>query len=227
MTEPSNPIHVRNTTHDDIAAIIELTTAVYPDAQPWRTEQLQSHLKVFAEGQFVSVEEGSGKIVGMASSLIVLWNDYETDTNWRDFTDRGFFTNHDAEWGRTLYGAEVMVHPDYQGRGIGKLLYQARRELTQRLGLLRIRAGARLRGYADHAELSVQEYVDKVIRGELGDPTLSFQLKQGFKVLAAVKGYLRDDPDSQGHAAVIEWLNPEVATEADRPKNHQSDMAIR
>jgi hypothetical protein len=31
-----------------------------------------------------------------------------------------------------------------------------------------------------------------------------------------VSGYLRHDPESLGHAAVIEWLNPEVATDADR-----------
>ena len=44
-----------------------------------------------------------------------------------------------------LYGAEVMVHPARQGTGVGKCLYEARRALTIRLGLLRIRAGARLR----------------------------------------------------------------------------------
>ena len=40
------------------------------------------------------------------------------------------------------------------------------------------------------------------------DPTLSFQLSEGFQVLAVVSGYLRNDAESQGHAAIIEWLNP-------------------
>jgi len=44
-----------------------------------------------------------------------------------------------------------MVDPTLQGPGIGKLLYEARRALTVRLGLLRIRAGARLRGYHKYA----------------------------------------------------------------------------
>ena len=79
----------------------------------------------------------------MAASLIVLWDDYDMTSSWRDFTEHGTFRNHDPK-GRTLYGAEVMVHPDEQGRGIGKKLYAARRELVRRMGLLRIRAGARL-----------------------------------------------------------------------------------
>ena len=126
------------------------------------------------------------------------------------------FNNHDPQNGRTLYGAEIMVRPLRQGAGIGKKIYQARRDLAQRLGLLRIRAGARLRGYHRHAKrMSAEEYVIRVVRSELRDATLSFQLKQGFHVLAVVSGYLLHDPESLGYAAVIEWLNPLVATPAD------------
>ena len=62
----------------------------------------------------------------MASSLIVCWDDYSFSDSWSEMTDRGYFSNHDPENGKTLYGAEVMVHPDYQGKGLGKRLYQAR-----------------------------------------------------------------------------------------------------
>lgn len=193
---------------DGIAA---LSQAVYPTSPPWSRAQLESHLKVFPEGQLVAIERATGRVVGMAASLIVLWDDYDMDTAWRDFTARGMFTNHDPAMGRTLYGAEVMAHPDYQGRGIGKLLYAARRDLVRRFGLLRIRAGARLRGYHRYAAaMPPDEYVRRVVAGELRDPTLSFQLGHGFKVLKVVSGYLKDDPESLGYAAVIEWINPEV-----------------
>lgn len=208
-------VTVRTTTADDFAGIRALSAAVYPGAPTWTDEQLASHLRVFPEGQFVAVD-ATGRVVGMAASLIVWWNDYDMETNWRDFTDGGMFTNHDPVRGRTLYGAEVMVHPDVQGQGVGTKLYDARRALTIRLGLLRIRAGARLRGYHLHApRMSAEEYVLKVVRGELRDPTLSFQLGRGFAVIAVVSGYLRYDPESLGFAAVIEWLNPAVATPED------------
>jgi GNAT superfamily N-acetyltransferase len=210
MSLGAGGILVRNTRRDDFPGIIELTRRVYPATPAWTTEQLASHLAIFPEGQFVALDR-DGVVVGMAASLIVLWDDYQFDTNWRDFTANGTFTNHDPVPGRTLYAAEVMVDPQLQGSGIGSRLYAARRDLATRLGLRRIRAGARLRGYHRFApEMSAREYVSRVERGELTDPTLSFQLRRGFRVLAVVSGYLRRDPESLGFAALIEWLNPEA-----------------
>jgi GNAT superfamily N-acetyltransferase len=207
-------VTVRQMQPSDFAGVIALSRAVYPESPSWTEGQLASHLEVFPEGQLVA--EADGRLVGFAASLVVLWDDYSMDTSWRDFTDNGWFRNHDPERGRTLYGAEVMVHPDWQGRGVGKRLYEARRELCQRLGLLRIRAGARLAGYHRHADtLSPEQYTHRVVSGALSDPTLSFQLARDFVVIGVARHYLRHDPESLGHAAVIEWLNPAVATAGD------------
>lgn len=218
MSRPTagEEIIVRGTEPRDFAGITEMCRQVYPDVAPWTERYLASHLEVFPEGQMVAVEAASQRVVGMAASLIVVWDEYDMDQAWHDFTDHGLFTNHDPERGRTLYGAEVMVSPAMQGRGIGKKIYAARRRLVQRLGLLRIRAGARLRGYHRHArEVSAEDYVRRVIRGEIVDRTLSFQLKEGFQVFAVVSDYLRNDPKSLGYAALIEWLNPRLATPDD------------
>ena len=204
-------IEIRNTTPEDFAGIIEVCRLVYPNAPAWRIDQLSSHIQVFPEGQFVATEQGSGRIVGMAASLVLLWADYKPEETWNDFTDTGMFTNHDPE-GHTLYGAEVIVRPDVQRRGVGRKLYHARRELTVRLGLHRIRAAARLRGYHRYARrLPPEEYVAGVVRGEIRDPTLSFQIREGFEVLQVVYGYLKHDPESLGFAALIEWMNPAFA----------------
>ena len=218
MTPPKNPtagIIVRNTRPEDFDGIIELSRLVYRGSTPWRFEQLQSHLDIFPEGQLVAVEEATGRLVGSSSSLIVLWDDYDLRDSWHDFTDHGMFTNHDPT-GKTLYGAEVMVSPLLQGRGIGKLIYKARRELTRRFELRRIRAGARLRNYGKYqSQMSPEDYVLRVICGELSDPTLSFQIKQGFRVLGVARDYLHGDDESCGHAAVIEWVNHQVASRKD------------
>jgi GNAT superfamily N-acetyltransferase len=151
-------------------------------------------------------------VVGMCASLIVLWDHYDMLDCWEDFTADGMFTNHDSQRGRTLYGAEILVDPTLQGHGIGGKLYATRRELVERLGLLRIRGGARLRSYHQHARrMSAADYVIKVVHGVIDDQTLSFQLHEGFHVLAVVPHYLCDDPDSLGYAALIEWLNPLLA----------------
>ena len=209
-------IRTRRMRRSDFAAIIQLTREVYPDSKPWSEAQLASHLEIFPDGQVVAEDTASGEIVGMAASLIVFWDDYDMSSSWRDFTASGTFINHDPALGRTLYGAEVMVKPSRQGEGIGGLLYNTRRRIAKRFGLLRIRAGARLRGYGQRADrMTPDQYVDQVEAGEITDPTLTFQLKRGFHVLAVVRGYLRDDPESLGYAAVIEWLNSDVATPGD------------
>ena len=200
-------IITRNTHAEDIPQIIELSREIYHEKSAWTERELLSHLEVFPEGQFVAVENETTKIVGMAASLIILWDDYEISENWEDFTDKGMFTNHDVENGRTLYGAEVMVSLKARRAGIGKKLYSARRELVKELGLLRIRAGARLRNYHRYADrFSAKEYVEKIVAGEIKDPTLSFQLQQGFKILAVVSDYLEHDRESLGKAAIIEWI---------------------
>lgn len=205
-------VTVRATRPEDFPGIIAMSRHVYPGAPSWAEAQLASHVELFPEGQFVATSDATGEVVGMAASLVVLWDDYDLDTSWRDFTSAGSFANHDLARGRTLYGAEVMVHPGMQGRGVGKQLYAARDALVRRLGLLRIRAGARLRDYGRVADqMSADAYVRAVLRGEICDRTLTFQLRRGFHVLGVVSGYLRHDPDSLGYAAVIESVNPELA----------------
>ncbi len=188
--------------------MITLTEATYPGSPPWREKQLHSHIAQFPEGQLVAIDKASGEVVGMAASLIILWDDYNFDSNWRDFTSNGTFANHDPVRGKTLYGAEVMVLPGRRGLGIGKALYAARREIAERFELKRIRAGARLRGYHRVAHrMTAAEYAERIARGQMRDATLSFQLREGFHVLGVAENYLGHDPESLGWAAVIEWLN--------------------
>jgi hypothetical protein len=202
---------VRNTEPRDFDGITDLCRRTYPDTPPWNAEQLSSHLRLFPEGQFVAVHGPEEKVVGMCASLIVDWEDYHTLDSWEQFTANGMFTNHDPKRGRTLYGAEVIVDATMQHHGIGDKLYHARRGLAESHKLFRIRAGSRLRGYCRCAgRLLPDSYVAEVVEGTEYDPTLSFQLKEGFHVLAVVAHYLSDDPESMGYAAVIEWLNPEL-----------------
>jgi hypothetical protein len=65
-----------------------------------------------------------------------------------------------------------------------------------------------LPGYFHHkAEMSAEEYVERVVAGELSDPTLSFQLAHGFEVRGMLEGYLDDEADD-GWAALIVWESP-------------------
>lgn len=197
---------VRHTRSEDIKPLIELQKRVYPTIQPWRENLLLKQLDTFPQGQIVA--EIDGELVGAASSLVVLWDQWEVEHTWKDITARGSFNTHNSE-GRTLYGAEVFVHPELRGAGIGHALYRARRRICRKLNLKRIIACGRLPGYHHHADhISALFYAQKVVWGDLIDPVLSFQLREGFNFCGTVEGYLPDDQDSQGHASLIVWLNP-------------------
>ncbi len=211
VTPADERYRVRPTEARDFAAIVALCEAVYPGSPSWSETQLQSHRDMFPEGQMVIEERSTDRVIGFAASLIIDRDDYDWGTPWRIFTDNGMFTNHDPENGKTLYGAEIMVHPEFQGTGAGTELYRAREALVRSLGLRRIRAGARLRGYHLQSEkMTAEEYVRSVQLKKIWDPTLSFQLNRGFHVVRVVSGYLRHDPESLGFAAIIEWQNPDA-----------------
>ena len=221
--QPRRPLraHIRTLEPRDFDAVRTMGLKIYPKDEPWNEEYFRSHAEMFPQGQLVAVDDDTDQVLGYAASLIVNWDDYDFTDSWNTFTDRGYFTNHDPEHGKTLYGADLMVDPDTQGRGIGKLIYKAREQLCRDMHLRRIRAGARLAGYHRYAgTLTPQQYVLKVIAREIGDPTLSFQLKRGFRVLAVVKGYMPHDPLSLGNAAVIEWINHQVAQPRDYRKRN-------
>lgn len=197
---------IRPTRTTDIEPLIELQKRVYPTIAPWRADRLQQQIEIFPQGQIVA--ESGGQLVGAASSLIVLWDEWEVAHTWKEVTSRGSFSTHNPE-GRTLYGAEVFVQPELRGAGIGHALYRGRRQICRKLNLKRIIACGRLPGYHHHGEyIPALLYAQKVVWGDIVDPVLSFQLREGFNFCGTVEGYLPDDQESLGHASLIVWLNP-------------------
>ncbi|MBV7334874.1 hypothetical protein KFU94_42875 [Chloroflexi bacterium TSY] len=54
--------------------------------------------------------------------------------------------------------------------------------------------------------MTIHEYVDQVVAGELYDPTLSFQLHHGFQVHGLIENYM-SVAASDGWASLIIWEN--------------------
>ena len=101
---------IRNTKQEDIDEIIKMQNSCFPGMEPWKRDQLESHLEIFPEGQFVA--EYDGKVVGSCSSLIINFDEYDDRHSWDDVTDEGYISNHNPE-GYNLYGIEVMTHPEF------------------------------------------------------------------------------------------------------------------
>ena len=115
---------VRNTQPEDISKIVNLQKLSYPYLAPygniWRSEELESHLLIFPQGQFVAVEP-DGTIVGSASTFIASLNPEYVEHTWIDITADGLFTTHIPS-GDSLYLADISTHPKHRHEGIGGMI---------------------------------------------------------------------------------------------------------
>lgn len=167
---------------------------------------VEMQCRKFPEGGFVVLD--GEQVVGFAMGIFVDFDldhpqhhiDEAVGPNGSDFHDP------QGEW---YYGTDIAVSPEYRGRGIGKRLYELRKQLVRDHNRAGIIAGGVIPGYADHkTEMTAEEYIAKVAAGELYDATLSFQLKNGFEARGAIAGYMRDDAVDDW-ASFIVWLNPD------------------
>ena len=103
-----------------------------------------------------------------------------------------------------MYGVETFVHPDYQSRGVGSQLMNARFDLLRRQNLRGIVAGSLFIGYEAVAdEVTPEQYVQEVVEGKRFDPNLSKQLKKGFKVRNLIPNYTEDARTRDYAAAIV------------------------
>ncbi|MCW5935999.1 MAG: GNAT family N-acetyltransferase [Fimbriimonadaceae bacterium] len=195
----------------DVSGVVALQKACFPPPFPqdyhWLEGHIRAHLTVFPEGQFVA--ERAGLVIGSASNLIVSEEGWESHADWMETTGGTEFQNHDPQ-GSTLYGADISVHPETRGQGVGRALYQARFNLVKANGLRRFGTACRI---PDWREWSVanrdtlkQAYCLAVVRGDARDRTLTPLLRMGMAYRGVIEDYM-DDDESGNAAALLEW-NP-------------------
>lgn len=164
------------------------------------------HCELFPEGNFVALIDD--KVVGLGSGFLIDFDFDHPDHTFLEIIADGYYTNHDPD-GDYYYGGDISVHPDYRRRGIGKMLYDARQNTVKQLNRKGIVAGGLIPDFANHKDkMSVNQYVDAVVAGELYDRTLSFQLKNGFVVRGVLENYIEDSA-SDNWSTLIVWDNPD------------------
>lgn len=164
----------------------------------------------FPDGQFVALhrENEVETVVGIAATMRVHYPPTEKPHTWLDAIGSFGIANHisDGEW---LYGVEMSVRPSFRKRGIGTALYQARFALVKHLNLRGWYAGGMLMGYRRYQDtLTPREYGEKVIQGDIIDPTVTMQMNRGFEGRAVIEDYL-DEPEAGNAAVLIVWENPD------------------
>ena len=200
---------IRNYNKDDFMELISIQKESFPPPFPsdlwWNENQLSNHTSLFPEGALCV--EIDGILAGSVTGLIVNFDLEHPDHSWEEITDNGYIKNHDRE-GDTLYIVDICVRPSFRKLDLGKLLMQSMYETVVHLKLSRLLGGGRMPGFHKHAQdLTPEEYIEKVVSGELRDPVISFLLRCGRTPLVLVPDYLVDD-ESCNYALLMEWRNP-------------------
>lgn len=204
------PITLDELKTEDAADLERLQEVCYPTIDRvhlLRRSHFEHHARLFPQGTIVAREDG--RIVGLSSGFLLTFDFAAPQHTFDDITAGGSFARHDPA-GLHYYGADVSVHPSSRGRGIGRALYDARKQLVRRLKRRGIVAGGLLPGFARYRhDMNVAAYVEAVVAGTVYDPTLTFQLRNGYRVRGILEDYLSDSA-SGNYAALIYWQNPDL-----------------
>src|SRR5690606_20278128 len=166
-------ILVRPLTLEDYDELRAMAEVCFPGMPPITREQLESQLAIFPQGQLGL--EIDGRLAASASSLILEYNVNMEWHNWKVIADGGFIRNHNPK-GDTLYGIELMVHPDFRGMKLSRRLYDARKQLCRDKNLARFIIAGRIPGYHQHAaDTTASQYIERVLDKAVFDPVLTAQ----------------------------------------------------
>lgn len=190
-------------------ACAALELACFPHADPAELlseADIRASAEVFPEGFFVVLEGDT--VVGQGAGIFLDFDFAHPRHRIVELTGEHQCAAHRAD-GAWYYGTDIAVHPGRRRRGIGKILYECRKELVRRTKRRGIIAGGHIPGFAEHKHhMSAEDYIQAVVRGERYDPTLSFQLQNGFRVVCALPDYLKDEA-TDSWSALIVWDNPD------------------
>lgn len=199
---------VRQAKLSDVAGILRLSQAVYPQEDAYTAAMIRGQMNHFSDGQLVAIY--NGEVVGYCATLRVSETTALSQHTWHEITGGGFGSTH-IEKGEFLCGMEVMVHPDHRRLRIGNRLYRMRKQLCRDLRLKGIVIGGRVPLLKKRLKKvgSLENYAKLVRERKLRDPVLSFQLREGFELIGFLPNYLPSDKDSLGYASHMVWYNPE------------------
>jgi GNAT superfamily N-acetyltransferase len=201
---------VVNSTLDMVEQLEAIQRASFPtlsEEEIMTAAHYAAQINRFPEGQLAVLNE-AGRVVACSTDFRTKVDFDYFEHRYIDAVDHNWLSNHDPE-GDWLYGADIGVLPEYRRQGVATQLYRARHNLVRRLNLKGHVAGGMLKGYGKYkAEMTVEDYVAKVVAGEIFDPTLTIQLKRDFKVHGIIQNYV-DDLSCDGKAAFIVWYNPD------------------
>lgn len=191
MRQLSDQIVIRSAVAADVPAMAELQRRVFPTLCPTQLlseEHFAAHIDIFPAGQIVVMF--NDRLIGSTSTFRCPYP--PAHHTFVSITGDLWLTTHDPE-GAWLYGFDMGIEPKLQGFGLGRYLYRARSELTRQLGMAGQVIVGMPSGYGKvSGTVPFDLYYEKILSGEVFDPTVSMQMRMGFEPSCVVADYLID-----------------------------------
>ncbi len=226
---------IRPARKDDAEMLDYLDELVWGSEMAASEEKFISRIGVYPQGQAVATYNdrllgfmNSQKITG--DDTYGIYQNNSSGYVWPNLTDDGYLTKTHDPKGNVLFLLNLTVVPYVRtitGRGraeVGRDLIEYMRQLAERENLQRMEGITRVNGFkayleqnSDYRQLNeesrrsverenINSYLQKVVNGELTDPSLTFHLRQGGRVIFQIENAMPADYDSLFWGAF--FINP-------------------
>ncbi len=192
---------VRTATPEDAIRMEYVQAQCFPtlhESELMNRAHFANHIKIFPEGQLVV--EKDGLVIGSASTFRCDFPEHEH--TFLDSCDNLWITNAHKADGDWMYGFDMGVLPEYRGLGLSREMYKARHQVCRALGIkAQIIAGMTI-GYGKvKDQMTIEEYCERLEKNEFTDPTITPQIRAGFRWIKPLFDYI-NDPES-GNASIL------------------------
>ncbi|MBT7615703.1 MAG: hypothetical protein HN590_00290 [Calditrichaeota bacterium] len=116
----------------------------------------------FADFQFGLEEKTTGRIVAIGNSIPLFWKmDFENlpDDGWDWVIERGVKDRFTGKVPNMLSAIQVMIIPEFQGKGLSKVMVQAMKDIGVGYGFKTLIAPVRPSQKCEHPKMSMERYI--------------------------------------------------------------------
>lgn len=208
MATPLPSIHFTYYQHNQYDLFKALMQMCFADmggeCAPKREMQLLSSL--YPQGQIMAWDGQT--LAGAVISRIVPYEDFNKAHTQAAILDLDRYES-DAAVGNALYGLDIFVHPDYRSAKLGHIMYGKLMEAFRAANFTDFLGASRVSNYAQYAsEMTLEQYVAKVINKEIKDGALSFHLYNGMTIFDVMYDFNKGDTVSAGCGVAMGYANP-------------------
>ncbi len=191
--------------YDDLKEIMQVCFNDLKGQNYSTFEEIEIMSSLYPRGQIICTYKG--KLIGANLSRIVPFDRYKENHTQLMCSDQNLFID-DAINGDSVYGLDVFVHPEYRYLKVGKTIVEKFIQNVYEDNFKCMMGISRIPDYIQYKnELTCEEYVQKILKGELVDKVLNFHLKCDAQIININPNFNPDDEASDGYGVLLSYPN--------------------